>query len=320
MQFDRRTLISGLTLSACAAMLPKSLSAAVRSGFFQRRRLPVGIQLYMLGPEVAKDLDATFTRLAAIGFREIELPGLYGRKPAELSQAAARAGLQIASLHLPLVQGTGLSGLSLGSEPGRIADALGALGAKWAVAPLLMLPSGFRPLAGEGMEAAITRSVTTAGIDIWKQTAAILNEKGAALKSSGFRVAYHNHNLEFAPIGSTNGWNILWEETQADLVSFEIDIGWVAAAGLDAVDFLRRMAPRARLLHIKDLTADSPRNYGLKMVPADIGAGSLDLSRILPAAYAAGVRHFLVEQEPPFKTSRIAAAETAFAFLKDLKA
>lgn len=312
-------MISALALSTGAMIAPKALSAKTSfkttAKFFERTGFPIGLQLYALGADAGKDLDATFAQVAEIGFREIELPGLFGKTPAAISQAAQRAGLKINSVHLPLVP-AGMPGLSMGSEPQRIAEDLGTLGARWAVAPLLMLPPGFRPQAGETMENAISRSVSDAGTDVWKKTAAALNEKAAALKPAGIGVAYHNHNLEFAPIGKTNGWEILWHETQPDLVYFEVDVGWVAAAGLDPAKFLKSASGRVRLAHLKDVAADNVPGYRITMKPANMATGKLDFSAILAAARNAGCQHFLFEQEPPFAIPRIEAARVAFDFLR----
>ena len=51
-----------------------------------------------------------------------------------------------------------------------------------------------------------------------------------------------------------------------------------------------------------------------------VGSGTLDWAKILPAARAAGVRHFYVEQEPPFTMPRIEAARKSYAFLSALRA
>lgn len=317
---NRRSLLASLGVAAAGSLASQISWARTPKTFFQRVQLPIGLQIYTLGPEAGRDVDATFAQVARIGYREIELPNLLGRRPDELAAAAKRAGLAISSTHLPLMAMGGPSGLSLASEPSRIAEALGTLGAQWAVAPLLMLPAGFSPQKGESFEAAISRSVVAAGEDIWKKSAEQLNRSAAALKPLGIKVGYHNHNLEFAPIGRTNGWEILWRETQPDLVSFEVDLGWVATAGLDPVRFLKQASGRVRLLHVKDVETDNPRNFGITMKPADVGSGAIDWKRVLPAAHRAGVRHFLVEQEPPFATTRMDAARRAYEFLSQVQA
>ena len=46
------------------------------------------------------DLDATFARVAQIGYRDIELSQLYGRTPAQVKAGADRAGLKVADIGL----------------------------------------------------------------------------------------------------------------------------------------------------------------------------------------------------------------------------
>jgi sugar phosphate isomerase/epimerase len=296
--------------------------AGGRERFFQRHGLSPGLQLYTLGDEAGRDLDATFAQVAGVGYRDIELPNLYGREPAQIRAAADRAGLKISSLHLYAIAGPmgRKLGLSLLSEPSRIADGLGVLGAHYAVLPLVLLPQDIRPQAGESPADMLSRATLAGGEDIWKRTAGLLNEKAAALKPLGIELAYHNHNLEFAPIGQTSGWEILTRETDRRLVRFEVDIGWVSAAGLDPAAFLARLRGRVSQVHVKDLKPGSPKNFAIHAECADVGAGRLDWEKILPAAYAAGARHFYVEQEPPFATPRLDSVRRAYAFLAELRA
>ncbi|MDE2410148.1 MAG: sugar phosphate isomerase/epimerase [Sphingomonadales bacterium] len=312
----RRSMLKIAAAGAGLAMAPGLLAATSTKRFFGGKDRRLGIELYMLGDGVGKDLEGTLMRLAGMGYREIELPNLLGHTPREIRVAADKAGLSISSIHLPLVRQAMPNGLSLGTEPARLAEALGELGARWAVAPLVLLPRDFRVQPGETFPKAIGRSVRAASPDIWKETAALLNDRAAALRTSGVRVGYHNHNLEFAPIGNTTGFDILLAETDPKLVHFEVDIGWVAAAGLDPVRFFDRLHGRVALLHVKDLTAASPVNFEIGMEPADVGTGRMPLRRVLDAAWNAGARHFLVEQEPPFQGTREAAAKVAINALE----
>lgn len=318
-EFSRRSLLATMAAGGAFAMVQGPSATAASQPFFKRVGVPVGLQTYTLGDEPSRDLEATFDRIAAIGYRDLELPNLYGRKPAEVRQAADRAGLKISSLHLPAARGPG-AGLMMTSPPSEIADSLGALGARRAVMPIMLFPENFRPQAGETFQAAIGRSVAAAGEDLWKRTAAMLNERGGALKPLGVQVGYHNHNVEFAPIGDTNGWEILVKETDPALVSFEVDTGWVATAGLDPVAFLKQHSGRVAQLHVKDVAATNTVNYALSMQPAEVGSGKLDWARILPAAYASGVRHFYVEQEPPFAIPRMESITRSYGYLSKLKA
>jgi sugar phosphate isomerase/epimerase len=316
---NRRSFTVGLGAVIAAAMIENGVNAAGRTPFFQRIGRPMGLQLYTLGEEAGQDIDATFARVAALGYRDIELPGLYGRTPADIRAAADRAGVAISSLHLPADSFGKATGLTLTSPVETIAQSVKALGADKVVMPIMIFPPNMKPQPGETFQSAISRGVTEAGPDLWKRTAAMLNERAAALKPLGIRLGYHNHNLEFAPTGGTTGWDILLAECDPRLIHFEIDAGWIATAGLDPVAFLQKLKGRVLQMHVKDVAANNSPNFALAMKPAEVGSGTLDWAKILPAAYRAGVRHFYVEQEPPFTIPRLEAIERSAAFLSALK-
>jgi sugar phosphate isomerase/epimerase len=315
---DRRALLKGFAMTGMLASA--GASAAPSKTFFERVKLPIGLQLYTLGEEPSRDLPGTLAKLAAIGYRDLQLPSLLGKTPIALRKAADDAGLKFSSIHLAPAGLGSPNTFGLGSPPAQIADTLGILGVKQAAMPIMIFPPDFRPKPGETFQAAIGRSVSAAGADLWKRTAALLNERASQLKPLGISLGYHNHNMEFAPIGSTNGWEILARETDPRLVSFEVDVGWVVAAGLDPVAFMRRYSGRVRQLHVKDVKPSTQTNYALLMDPTEVGSGKIDWARVLPAAYRAGCRNFYVEQEAPFAMPRIEAARKSFDYLVKLKA
>jgi sugar phosphate isomerase/epimerase len=320
MEIGRRSIVSAIVAAGGISMIETSALAKIPRTFFKRVGLPIGLQLYSLGDEPSKDLDGTLARVAAMGYRDIELPGLLGRTAADLKAAADKAGLKYSCLHLPASPLFGGTGLSLSDPAEEIAAVARTLGITNIVMPIQLIPEGFSPGPGESFQAAIARAMTAAGAGIWKRTAAVLNEKALALKPHGIALGYHNHNIEFAPVGSTTGWEILMREIDPKLVSLELDIGWIAAAGLDPVAFLNKHQGRVRQLHVKDVKASTKSNFALSMDPTQIGDGKLDWARILPAAYKAGVRNFYVEQEPPFAMARIDAVKRSYDYLVKLKA
>lgn len=292
-----------------AAMTAGGGAAAAAQPFFKRHGLSIGIQLYTLAPDAAKDLDGTLKAVADVGYRSIELQGLLGRSGAQMRAALDAAGVTCASIH---VQGRG----QLDGDLAKLSDDLGAIGVKYAVMPSPLISNQQIQAAGGDWRKALT--LLTA--DDWKANADFLNEKAAVLAKSGIKLGYHNHNFEFAPLGSTNGMEILFEKTDPALVTFEIDVGWVAAAGLDPAALLQRYKGRVSLMHVKDIKPETQPNFALKMDPTEVGSGKLPWTTLLPAAYAAGVRGFYVEQEPPFARPRIEAAKISHDFLAGLKA
>ncbi|WP_293904128.1 sugar phosphate isomerase/epimerase [Phenylobacterium sp.] len=310
--FHRRSFLA----AGLAAMSATGASAA--QPFFKRHGLPLGIQLYTLGPDAVKDLDGTLSAVAAIGYKQVELAGFLGRTPAEMRAALDRAGLACVSAH---IQGraAGPDG-GLDGDLDKLAAGLKTIGVQTAVMPSLYVPKRFSINAGEGFGAYLRRMAGELTADDWKMNADFLNQKGAALKAHGIRTGYHNHNFEFSPLGATNGLEILLKNTDPALVTFEMDIGWVAAAGADPLALLRAHKGRFSMAHVKDIKADTTPNFALAMDPAEIGSGKLDWKTLLPTAYAAGVRGFYVEQEPPFTRPRIEAAKISYDYLASVVA
>lgn len=316
---DRRSIltamgISGLGLAAMAAGAPAL--AARRQPFFKRIGKPIGLQLYALGDKPQADMEGTLAKAAAIGFTDIELPGFYNRTPAQLCAAADRAGVRFSAIHLNMPGPMSRGPITLLTPPQELADALNPLGIHQAFLPMCPLPDGFSVPDGTTFQTAIGNALLAAGPDHWKRTAQILNERAAALRPFGIRLGYHNHNMEFQPLaGGATGWDILLREVDPALVNFELDLGWVSAAGRDPVAELARLKGRVAAVHVKDVKATTQANYAMQQVPAEVGAGRLQWGRILPAAEAAGVAHYFVEQEPPFERDRLEAVAISHRFL-----
>lgn len=312
-QIDRRAALLALGTAGLAATAPAL--ARPRAPLFKRLGKPLGVQLYALGDAPAKDLRGTLTRLAAMGYGDFELPELYGRSPKDLRADADAAGVRFGSLHLGLFKRSPADTLSLKSSAQEIADALGALGVINAVLPFPLLSDHFAIPANGDIRQALVDAVDAGGLDLWKQLADLLNERALALKPFGIQLGYHNHNLEFRPQGGTTGWAVLLQRLDPGLVFLELDLGWVAAGGVDVAAEIARLQGRIKMVHLKDIKATTKTNYALLQDPAEVGHGMLDWHRILPACVAAGVQHFYVEQEPPYTRDRFKSMKLSHDFL-----
>jgi sugar phosphate isomerase/epimerase len=157
-------------------------------------------------------------------------------------------------------------------------------------------------------------------LDDWKSNADYLNQKAAGLKPYGLRFAYHNHNVEFTPVGSSTGLDQLIQNTDPALVSFEMDAGWVVAAGADPAALLAAHPGRFSAMHIKDVKASTRPNFSFQLDPCEVGQGTIDWKSLLPKAYKANVRQFYVEQEPPYSMPRLESVAVSFKYLNALVA
>lgn len=316
---DRRAMLRGFGMAGIAAMVPGCMQeqqAAASTRFFDRIGKPIGIQLYALvGQDPVADPAALFAQVAHMGYGEIELPNLLGQEPATLKAAADAAGIKLSSLHVPAVPFSPNDGLTFEAGPDAVAEAANALGINYVVIPFPVLPGEFSIGEGEGFPEALARTFAGVGLDHWRATAERFNQIGQSMKDRGITVAYHNHNLEFAPLEGSTPWAVLMAETDPELVQVQLDLGWVAQSGTDPLAELRALGPRVSSLHVKDLTlADGPTFY-FGMNPTELGEGVMDWKAILPAAAEAGVVHYFVEQEPPFAIPREEAMQKNADFL-----
>jgi sugar phosphate isomerase/epimerase len=308
-------------LAAGAAVAFGGVASAAGKGFFQSRNLPVGIQLYTLGPDLAKELDAQLATISKIGFKAVELAGYLGRTPAELRAAFDRAGLICPSAH---IAPRAASGPAFSGDLAKLGDELNVIGVKSAIMPIQYIPERLGgPKPGE--EGYLRRVSLEMTADDWKWNADFLNEKAAVLKKAGIISGYHNHNFEFAPLkdakgGDTNAMEILLKGTDPSLVTFELDVGWVAAAGLDPLALIKKHPGRFTQMHVKDVKATTKTNFELRMDPTEVGSGKIDWKTLLPAAHAAGVRGFYYEQEAPFVHTRLESAKISFDYLAGVTA
>lgn len=315
MILSRRAALAAALSTAFAAAAP----AHAARRLFGPGGLPVGINLYMVAASYRADPDGTLQALAKIGFREIETD--LSAHPADRLRASLdRAGLRCSALSVLPTPMRG--GPSLETEPGVLAEAMRTVGADYLVCTLFPLPAGvqMRPQPGESVDAMFARVAASLTADHFKRTAELLDAKGEAFRREGVKFAYHNHNPELAPLGETNGLAILLESTDPKRVAFEMDAGWVVAAGHDPVELLRAYPQRFRLMHVKDIAPSHKPNTALKAETMEVGAGVVNWPRVLRAATASGVKHFAVEQEPPYsRMPPLEAARAAYGYLSKLE-
>ncbi|OYW25562.1 MAG: hypothetical protein B7Z44_18600, partial [Caulobacter sp. 12-67-6] len=259
---------------------------AMPSGpFFQSRSEMIGIQLYTLSDMLATNLDGAVAGVAKIGYQSVEIPSYMGKTPAQLRQLFDTHGVKCTAAHIQMAAGTAAAP-GLRGDLGQLAADMHVLGATHVYCPSMPAPTdiGLTPNAGEGY-AFIVRVAEAMGVDRWKRFADELSTIGAKLKASGIGFGYHNHNYEFARVGDRTGYDILVQESDPAAVSFELDVGWAAAAGQDPVALFQKNSGRYTGMHIKDIKATTQPNIALKMDPSDVGSGRLDWKAILPAAH-----------------------------------
>jgi sugar phosphate isomerase/epimerase len=274
--------------------------------------LPPGIQLYTVREDLPKDTPGTLKQLHDIGFREVETAGFGKYSVKEFRQLLDDAGLKCPSAHLNLNA----------ADLGPVFDDAHTLGAHYATSSSLATGNMPRPpRPAPGTPPAPRPAMGPLGLDGFTKLAAQMNDIGAKAKAAGLQYAYHNHNYEFEkmPDGSF-GYDVLVNNTDHELVKFEIDCGWMCAGGADPVAYFKKYPGRFKMIHVKEFQPLSHPVTSLngpeRPKGVDLGQGFIDYKPIFAAGKKAGIEHAFSEQEDPFPVSQMASAKTAYAFLK----
>ena len=277
----RREFVRTAAAATAAAAVPEAMRAhAPRVERLDR----IGVQLYTVRTEMAKSVEATLERVAAIGYREVEFAGYYDREPAALRATLDRLGLSAPACHVALE--------ALDGPFDATAAAARALGHRWMIVP---------SLAGRFFQS----------VAALRELAARFNAIGRRARDAGLRYGFHNHNAEFRPVEGAVPMEILLAETDPALVDFEMDLYWITQAGADPLAWFAKHPGRFRLVHVKD-SAGAPQHE-----MRDVGAGTMDWKALFARRRLAGIEHFIVEHDRP--ADPFASVTASYQYLKALE-
>lgn len=242
----------------------------------------VGLQLYTVRHQLAKDRRGTLKEIKDMGYVQVE-PYEFPKYKA-LVDDAKEVGLAVNSTH---IQWNSVL------NPGA-AD----------------VPS-FEKVLDEAQAANIKHLVIATidpkdrqSLDDYKRAAEKCNRAAALAKAAGIRLSYHNHTFEFEPMqGSKAGYDVLVEEFSPEMF-FEVDAFWVQLGKRDPAKLIRLLSGRVTQVHLKDLAAgiDLPAKIeGWWSLPVEaftsLGEGVIPVNSIIEAALAAGAQYCHVEQD-----------------------
>jgi len=302
MNVTRREILGTVpaAMAGAWALGAQGQSAQAQGASFVPAKL--GVQLYTVRDQL-KTLDETLGAIKAAGFDEVEtLRPILGDLPPLLKKhgLAAPSGHFDAALVLDLGD-IAKKGLGTYSFETAVAQAK-AVDMKYFVIPYLM---------GEDRKS----------LDDYKRHADKMNEGGRRCKAAGLQLAYHHHSFEFVKYGAESGWDVLLSRLDKELVALEVDVFWLAAAGLDPAATIKQLGSRVRLVHLKDRAAGPPELDELKVAKPtfkEVGSGTLDFPAILRACKDVGVEHYFVEQDH-VPADPLASLKQSVTYLRSLK-
>ncbi len=248
-----------------------------------------GLQLYSLKEKMMGDPIATIKSVAGFGYTQIEGydggKGIFwGMKNTEFKSLTDDLGLDFISSHADTY--TNLD---------QQAEQAGAIGMKYLINPWV------------GPQKSM---------DDFKRIADDFNKQGEICKKHGIKFAYHNHAYTFIELEGQIPHDYLLENTDPELVEFEMDTYWVYTAGKDPIAYIKKYPNRFTLGHVKDKSGDF--EFSEPNGSTIIGTGIMDFPSILRAGMDNGMDYFIVEQERFEGTTPLEAAEKNAAFMKSL--
>ncbi len=255
MTFDRRRFLTSVLAGSALAALGSPVGA--------RKARPLGLQLYTLRSELAKDFEGTLARVAELGFEEVELFNLFGHSATEVRAMLDRCGLVAPSTHTLMKP--------LRDHLSRLIDECHTLGHRYLVVAFL-LPD--------------ERS-----LDHYRRHLDVLRTAAPICRAAGLRLGYHNHDFEFTSVAGIVPYDLIMDSTTSEELVLELDLYWVSKAGVDPLSTVHRAPERFPMVHVKDMANTAEREF------IEVGSGVIDFAKILRAPEARSIEHYYVEQD-----------------------
>ncbi|MFC5401523.1 sugar phosphate isomerase/epimerase family protein [Cohnella soli] len=227
-------------------------------------REKLAAQLFTLRNELKKDFVGTLKEVKKMGWSAVQIDGLHGNDPKEISVVMREIGLRAAGMHVGLERMK--HDLEAVLEEGRLFDTKDII--CHSLPDSLQNEEGYRSVRSDLL--AVSEKVT----------------------SLGYRVGYHNHDFEFhTELDGRYALDYVLELDPQRPIYAEIDTYWVKKADLDPLTYIQKYANRMPILHLKDMTSDGRKYF------AEIGSGIIDFAPIVRWGEANGVEWYAVEQD-----------------------
>jgi len=260
-KLTRRDFLTASTAVAIASALPLEATAGAR-------KVPIGLELYSVRDELAKDLMGTVRAVAKQGYEVVEFYSPYAQWTPDYAKDVRKLldelNIKCLSTH------NNRSGLE-GDGLKRSIELNQIIGSK----TIVMASAG--------------RTQTQ---DDWKKVAETLSQASETLKPLKMRAGYHNHQLEFTEKDGYRPIQVIAANTPKD-VTLQFDVGTCMEMGYDPIAWVRANPGRIRSLHLKDWGKGPDRGYKVLF-----GEGDTPWKELLDvAAKTGGAEYFLIEQE-----------------------
>jgi len=287
---NRRTFLKTAGTAAALTLLPSRFLWAAGPKVNN-----IGVQLYTVRDLMKDDFEGTITKVAQIGYKNVEFAGYFGRTADQVKAVLTKNGLKAPSTHVQYDE--------LDDKFPSVIEFSKTIGLEYIICP--WIPEDLRKSP-----------------DIWKQAADKFNKAGEKTKAAGMQFGYHNHWFEFLPTNGVLPYDELLKLCDANLVKMELDLAWISTTGTDPVKYFEKYPGRFPLVHVKDVktmpkvTQGGAQNFGDTVDLTEVGSGVIDWKRIFAHADQAGIKYYIVEHDHPKQP--LASIKSSYEYLSKL--
>ncbi len=288
-----RFVLTLLPLFALIGSANPGPTALEKINMGQNFKEQIGLQLYSLREQFARDVPKTLDQVRNFGVKYVETHSTYGLTPEKFRAELDSRGLKAVSGHFSYercrddIEGVAREAQILGEQ---------YVGCAWI------------PHKDPFDETTCREAIK------------VFNRAGEALAKHGLKFFYHTHGYEFLPYGRGTLFDLMMTETKPQFVHYEMDVFWIVHPGQDPVELLKKYSSRFELMHLKDMKQGTPTGVftGHADVTSNValGKGVIDWSAVLRAAREAGVKWYFIEDESPTSMEQI---PQSLKFLEQLK-
>ena len=236
---------------------------------------------------------ATLNLIQKMGITELETGAAKGTTNEEFKKLCNDRGITIPS--------TGSSFEELEKDPQKIVKNAKELGSKFVMCAWI-------PHKGNNFT-----------IDDAKKAVEVFNSAGKILKENGITFCYHPHGFEFRPYENGTLLDYIFQNTNPENVSFEMDVLWVLHGGGNPVKLLEKYGNRWKLMHVKDLKKGIVGDFS-GGTPAEndvvLGTGQADWKNIFRVSKKIGIKHYFIEDESEHEVENV---PLSIEYLKNLR-
>lgn len=251
------------------------------------KKSQLAIQLFTLRDflKTPEDIATTLKRVKKIGYDAVQVSGMGPIAAEELLKMLDGEGLVCCATHEP--------GVNICENTAVVIERLAKLKCKYTAYPY--------PHKVPTSEA---EAIALAGQ---------LNAAAEKMAAAGQVLTYHNHAIEFMKFNGKTMLDIFYDNAPA--MQSELDTYWVQHGGANPVSWIKKMAGRLPLLHMKE--------FGIvdnQITMFHIGGGNLEWDAIVSAAEAGGTEWFIVEQDrcliDPFESIKLSYEYISAKFIR----